>query len=281
MGDDTTKNVAASFWAKRRVKICSLVALILLLFAFDSSAQTLELSVERKIEILTERLKSNDTETRRDAVHQLRVLENAVASGIAARFLTDKAEIVRATAAEAVIFLPTEEAVRLLLPLLKDKSEFVRREACSALGEAGGKTATPDLIRVLVTDKEIIVRAAAAIALGEIADERAVESLSTVLISPKPRKKELIDVDDFLRRSTARSLGRIRDKRGVLALSAALRDTKNSDDVRRESAFALGLIADKSAAEVLRENLNAADYLLAEIAANALQRINSTTDEYR
>jgi len=263
------------------MKIRTFSVIVLLVFAFDCAAQTLEPSIERKVEILTERLKSNDTETRRDAVHQLRVLENAVASRIAAPFLKDKAEIVRATAAEAVIFLPTDEAVALLLPLLKDKSEYVRREACSALGEAHGKSATPDLIRVLQTDKQIIVRATAAIALGEIADERAIAPLSQVLISPKPRKKDLKDVDEFLRRSTARALGVIRDKRGVPALSAALRDLKNADDVRRESAFALGLIADKSATEVLRENLNAADYLLAGIAADALLRINSSADERR
>jgi HEAT repeat protein len=223
------------------------------------------------------RLRSADFETRRDAINNLRLMENAVAARVAAVALNDKSEIVRAVASEAVAYAPDGEAAGFLTPLLlpKEKSEYVRREAAFALGEALSKTAVPALIKVLQTDKKLSVRAAAAVSLGKIADELAIESLSQTLLLPD-NKKNRRAVDEFVRRSAARALGEIRNRRAVPTLIAVLRDTSNADDVRREAAFALGVIADQSAADILRENLNAKDYLLAEIAQNALQRIQDS-----
>ena len=224
-----------------------------------------------------ERLHSTDAKTRRDAVDKLRLMENAAAARVAASALSDKSEIVRAVACEAVAYTTDEEAAGFLTPLLqpKEKSEYVRREAAFALGEAFSKTAVPALIQVLQTDKKPSVRAAAAVSLGKIADERAIESLSQTLLLPNTKKNRRV-VDEFVRRSAARALGEIRNKRAVPTLIKVLRDSTNADDVRREAAFALGVIADQSAAEVLLENINAKDYLLAEIAKNALQKIQES-----
>ena len=226
------------------------------------------------------RLHAPDAETRRDAVNRLRLMENAAAARVAATALGDQSEIVRAVACEAVAYTTDEEAARFLTPLLQptEKSEYVRREAAFALGEAVSKSAVPALMQVLQTDKKPSVRAATAISLGKIADERAIDALSQTLLLPDNKKNRRL-VDEFVRRSAVRSLGEIRRKEAVPTLIAVLRDGSNADDVRREAAFALGLIADQSAVAVLQENINAQDYLLAEIAKNALQRIKDSTVE--
>jgi HEAT repeat protein len=235
------------------------------------------------------RLRSDETETRRDAVHQLRLMQNAIASRAAMAVLRDKSEVVRAVAASAAAFLPDEEAAAALVPLLafdenkrprfSEKSEFVRREAAFALGEARSKTSVPTLIKTLLKDSELSVRCAAAVALGKIADQRAVETLAQVLNAPKPRKEKLQTQYEFLRRSVAKSLGEIGDRRAVPILIQTLRESGNAADIRREAAFALGLIADRAAIDVLRENLNSEDDLLVEIARNALRRIESNAEE--
>ena len=224
-----------------------------------------------------ERLKSSAVETRREAVHQLLILENAVASRAAVSALRDKSEIIRATAAKACAILPGDEAAFHLTPILvRDKSEFVRREAVFALGQAWSQAAVLSLIQVLQKDKKLSVRAAAAIALGKIADARSVAPLSTVLLAKRPKKKKTLTELEFVKRSAARALGETRLKSAVPALIASLQNAANADDIRREAAFALGLIADKAAIPALTENLQAADYILAETAKNALQRIENS-----
>jgi HEAT repeat protein len=238
------------------------------------AAQTIEPEIQRRIDVQTQKLKSADVETRRDAVYQLGSLKNAVASQIAIAALRDPSEIVRAEAVRAVESLASADAVRYLATLLSDKSEFVRREAAFALGRVADKTATEFLIQTLQIDKTSSARAAAAVALGQVADERAIEPLSQELLAPKNKRNRV--VDEFVRRSAARSLGQIRHRNAVPTLISALRDTTNTDDVRREAARALGLIGDQSAVQVLQENLNAEDYYLAQIAAAALKIIENS-----
>jgi HEAT repeat protein len=244
-------------------------------FILPHAAQTTELEIERRvIAVQSQKLKSADVETRRDAVYQLGLLRNAVASNAAANALRDSSEIVRAEAVRAVVYQASADAVQSLLPLLSDKAEFVRREAAFALGRTYDKTAADSLIRVLQTDKTASVRAAAAIALGQISDERAIEPLSQVLLAPLTKQNRVID--EFVRRSAAKSLGQIRNRKAVPTLISALRDKTNADDVRREAAHSLGVIADESAVQVLQENLNAEDYYLAQIATDALEIIRNS-----
>lgn len=238
-------------------------------------AQTTEQEIERRIiNVQVQKLKSADVETRRDAVYQLGLLRNAAASQAAANALRDSSEIVRAEAARAVVHQAYPDAVRVLLPLLTDKSEFVRRETAFALGRTFDKTAVDSLIKTLQNDKIASVRAAATVALGQISDERAIEPLSQILLAPKTKQNRVLD--ELVRRSAAKSLGQIRNRKAVPTLISALRDTTNADDIRREAARSLGTIADESAVEALRENLNAEDYYLAQIAAEALELIKNS-----
>ena len=75
-------------------------------FAVSISAQNLE--------NLAEQIRSGDTEQKREALFQIRNFQTAEASRIASPALRDADEIVRATAAFSVIFLPKEEAARSL-----------------------------------------------------------------------------------------------------------------------------------------------------------------------
>jgi HEAT repeat protein len=70
---------------------------------------------------LAQKLRHGSVEEKRNTLYQIRNLQTAEASRLAISALRDKDDIVRATATQAVIFLPAEEALRVLLPLLKDK----------------------------------------------------------------------------------------------------------------------------------------------------------------
>ena len=246
-------------------------------------------------------LKGN-IEQKRDALFEIKNLRSEQASRLAIPALTDSNEIVRATAASSVIYLPANEAAELLLPLLNDKAEFVRREAAYALGKIGSQKATSSLLRTLQKDKVLEVRNASVVALGEIGDVKAIESLTAVL-NKKPKND-----DEFLRRSAARSIGQIAQiiqsgktkaltpqnflpdkfkemespkypnlterfpvfRLVVTVLTNVLKNRSESGDTRREAVFSLGSIGDESAVSVLNSNLNGADPYLSEIVKEAL-----------
>ena len=203
------------------------------------------------------------------------------ASRAAAAGLGDAAPVVRATAARAVLSLPPDEAARLVVPLLSDKQEFVRREAAYALGLARSRVGVEDLILLVARDKDAGVRGAAAVALGQIGDGRAVAALSEAL-GRRVRASGILnratlrktEENDFVRRAAAVSLGQIKSRDGVPALVAALTNERAGDDVRRESARALGLIGDPSALPALRAALAARDPYLSQIAFDALRLID-------
>ncbi|MBC7900142.1 MAG: HEAT repeat domain-containing protein [Saprospiraceae bacterium] len=257
---------------------------------------------------LQNQLRTGNVEAKREALFQIRNLRCGKASLLAIPALTDKSEIVRATAASSVIFLPADEAVGLLLPLLNDKAEFVRREAAYALGKAGSNTATGTLLLILQKDKILEVRNASAAALGEIGDVGAVPAL-TAILNNRPA-----DGDEFLRRSAARSIGQIAQmiqsgKSKVLTpqnflpdkfreietrkypdltgqfpafgpataeLIRVLQSSSEAADTRREAAFALGAIGDPSAISALASNLSGTDPYLSEIAREALLKFGKT-----
>ncbi|MBV9210491.1 MAG: HEAT repeat domain-containing protein [Acidobacteria bacterium] len=198
-------------------------------------------------------------------------------SRAAAAALKDPSEIVRATAATAILSLPSDEAAALLLPLLQDKKEFVRQEAAYALGQTRSRTAVAGLIAALETDKQPSVRGAAAVALGQIGDEAAAAHLSRSLdpaftVSDTKRKKK--EDNEFVQRAAARSLGQIKSRIAIPALISIMTDKRASDDVRRESARALGLIGDTSAVPALRSMLTASDPYLSRLAYEALLKIS-------
>lgn len=244
----------------------------------DRAASTSLTPVQLEIEKQRTRLSSADVEERRDAVTRLRSMHNPEASRIALQGLRDPEAIVRATAAAAIFSLPTDESAANLIPLLNDKDEFVRREIAYALGKTRNRTAVSPLIERLLNDKIDSVRAAAAVALGEIGDETAVSSLAAVLnpqlgLTLKRSKKSKKSENPFVLRAAARSLGQIRSRAGLPALIAVLNDEQAENDVRRESAFALGAVGDSSALPALREAVTHADPYLSQAAHEAIRKI--------
>ena len=254
---------------------------------------------------LSRSIAGGTTEQKRDALLQIRNLETAEASRIAVHALRDDSEIVRATAAASVVFLPADEAARNLLPLLADKKPLVRRETAFALGVIRNPNTVDSLLRIAQKDKVAEVRNAAIIALGAIGDAAAVGELIKFL-QRKPQTKE-----EFTRRSAARAVGQIAqivqtgrikvltpenflpDRHKIIekpyypklteafpafraaigVLIQTLRNPREFADVKREAAFALGAIADEAAIPVLQANLNNEDYYLAEICRESLKKI--------
>lgn len=259
---------------------------------------------------LAEKIRNGSSEEKRDALFQLRNMETPEASRIAIPALQDSNEIVRVTAAYSVIYLPSDEAAQTLLPLLKDKSFFVRKETAFALGKTKNSSAVQPLLEILQKDKIPEVKTAAVIALGEIGEVSAIDSLLKLL------QKKSNENENFLRRSVVRSIGQIAQvqqvqanyvvtpestlpekydvfanlkytnlnqkfpvfKQSITLLLSILQNQKESDDVRREAAFSLGTIGDKSVINILENNLSANDYYLAEICKEAIAKLNSNNN---
>lgn len=249
---------------------------------------------------LRQQIASESVEAKRTALFNIRNYASADASRLAIPALSDQNEIIRATAATSVTFLPKDEAARALIPLLADKAEFVRRETAFALGQVGDSSASSPLVKLMQRDKVLEVRTAAATALGKIGDASAVDALLGVL-KTKPRED-----DEFLRRSAARSIGQIAQmmqtgKTSVLTpqnflpekfkdletgtvrpsvtpagavLIRILENNSESEDTRREAAYALGAIGDASARPVLQRYSTSEDTYLAEICREALLKID-------
>jgi HEAT repeat protein len=232
--------------------------------------------IQQEIERQRQRLSSAEIEERRDALMRLGNLKRPDASRAAVPGLNDPAAVVRVTAAHAIVFLPPQEAVALLSPLLQDKLEFVRRETAYALGETRSRSAVELLANVLLADKEAGVRGAAAVALGEIRDESAVPALANVLGVPTPaqkKKKSKARENEFVLRAAAQSLGQIRSRAAVDILIATLGNEDYASDIRREAAIALGLIGDAAAVPALRAAFSSGDPYLSDAAREALHRL--------
>lgn len=252
---------------------------------------------------LSKLLASDSIEKKREALFEIRSLRTARASELAIPSLGDGIEIVRATAAGSVIFLEQPNAARVLIPLLNDKSPFVRRETAFALGRVGSTQATAPLIKLLQKDGDGGVRAAVAVALGDIGDPRAISALTAVL-------KKHRSANEFIVSASAHAVGQIAQKlrfgttnsltpssflpekylpftietaaespmlafqMPVQLLITLLSDVRQSQDVRREAAFALGSIGAPEAIPILQANLSSKDIYLARICRESLLKIN-------
>jgi HEAT repeat protein len=236
--------------------------------------------LQREIEKLRAQLSSSEIEARRDALVRLGNLRRVESSRVAAGSLNDASDMVRATAAHATLSLPANELVDLVVPMLNDKSEFVRQQVAYALGEAKSNRAVPALVASLAGDKLDSVRAASAVALGNIADQSAVLSLTAILdggplpaTNGKKKKSAGHKENEFVARAAAHSLGQIRSPLAVPSLARALTDPNSPGDLRREAAAALGAIGDDSASPALRAAREDEDPHLAAIVTQALKQI--------
>lgn len=257
--------------------ICAFCA-FLWLFSSVVPAQDSRNLTPTQLEIAKQqqRLNSAGDEERRDAVMRLGTMRLEAASRAALPALKDSSPIIRATAAKAILSIGPEESVTVLVPLLSDKDEFVRRETAYALGLTKSRSATSALIERLLHDKEDGVRGAAAVALGQIADEAAVVPLVGTLapeLSAPAKSKRKREENEFVLRAVATALGQIGSRAGTAALIATLNNEKFPDDVRREAARSLGLIGDPAAEPALRAAANSSDPYLSEIAHKAIHRL--------
>ena len=233
--------------------------------------------IQREIEKQRQRLASAEVEERRDGLMRLGNLHRPDASRAAVTALGDPSPIVRVAAAHAIVSLPADEAANLLVPLLQDKLEFIRREGAYALGETRSRSAVTPLVDVLATDKEASVRAAAAIALGRIGDPAAASALARVLsgLPGKGKKKPKGEIDPFVMTAAARALGQVHSAASVDVLIATLSNESVAADVRREAAAALGQIGDSSAVPALRAALASGDPYVSEAARSALWKLHA------
>ena len=265
-------------------------------FAVSSHAQNLDsLSIS---------IQTGTSEQKRDALFQIRNLRSESASRIALLALKDSDPIVRATAASSVVFLPKPEAITVLSELLNDKDRFVRKETSYALGLISDPDAAAPLMTLLQRELDPELRTAAVIALGTSRNPSALPSLIQMLYV-RPREET-----EFLRRSAARSIGTIAQSLrsgdtyvvtpqsflqakvwilegndlvrehpefsdAAASLIRVLRNKVEADDTRREAAFALGAIGDKTAIGVLESHRSSSDPYLAEICKEALLKIKT------
>ena len=269
------------------------IVLCLLFLPFSALAQT-------NLNDLRNKLSVGSSEEKRSALFEIRSLHTEEASRIAVPALSDRIDIVRATAASSVVFLPHDEALRSLLPLLKDDSEFVRRETAFALGELNDPAAASGLIENLKRESSIENRSAAVIALGKVGNTQAIEPLTAIL------KTKPTDSQGFLRGAAALAIGEIAQAirfgkyqpttpqnflpnkykkafgengsislpmvfdSAVPVLAKVLESSRESNDARREAAFALGSIANPNSTELLRSCTAGQEYYLAEICKEGL-----------
>jgi HEAT repeat protein len=263
-------------WAAGRLR----VALFVLYFvsAAGASPQSGLTPLQLEIEKQRARLSAAEAEERREAVTRLGAMRRPEASRAAAAALGDRAVIVRATAARAVLSLPPNEAATLVLPLLSDRDEFARREAAYALGLTRSAVGVAALVAALEADREAAVRGAAAVALGQIGDPSSAPALAGSLarrLPPRagrerPRRRR-VEQDEFVRRAAAVALGQLRSREAVPVLIETLSDERAPDDVRREAARALALIGDAAALPALRAALTSRDPYLSRIAFEAVR----------
>lgn len=249
-----------------------LVAASVLAASQDSSQTKLQAEIQKQ----QLRLGSSDVEERRDALMQLGLLRHPAAARVAANALHDVSPTVRVAAIQSVLWLPGEESAAVLVPLLKEKDEFVRQETAYALRKTRSRTAVPPLLELLQTEKSSGVRGAAVVALGELGDPAAVVPLAHLLapeLSSTRAKK--LEKNEFVLRSVARALGQIGNSAGVPALVAALENENSPIDVRREAAVALGRIGDVNAVPALQHAAVAADPHLSVAAFDSLRRLRA------
>jgi diguanylate cyclase (GGDEF)-like protein len=211
---------------------------------------------EKAVEALIYALRSKSLEAQIKAAKALGEIRDKRAVEPLIQALRDKNEDLRLQAAKALGEIEEAKSVKPLIELLTDSDAAVRAQVAEALGKIGDKSSVEALLSALA-DKDWEVREKAALALGEIGDERAIESLiyaftyedagtrlnaqsALIKIGERavgPLIEALKYQNEEVRFQTAEALGEIGDKRGVEPLVQCLRD--ESWEVRRKATIAL------------------------------------------
>ncbi len=226
---------------------------------------------------LVAQLSSVDQEQRLNALVQLGAqswsgahpLSQPVLSALVRILNQDSSPQVRALAARTLALTAAQHAeTPLIAALPREKQVAVRKAIIYALE----KYPSPQVIATLIPllkDKNHEIRAAAALSLSELSDPACAGALTELLENRRG------DDDAFARSRAARGLGRISSREAIGPLLKALSRDK-SEEVKREAARALGLIAtnkDLQVIEALRQIARSPDPYLVIAADNALTGI--------
>lgn len=170
---------------------------------------------------------------------------------------------IRSTAAIRLVDIGTP-AVLPLIAAIGDRSEQVRWQVGTALGEIGDKRAVEPLL-TLLEDSDAEARVAAIEALVKIGDARAVEPLS----------RALKDSESIVRKRAAEALGRFGVARSVEPLAEALED--KDLDVQQAAARALEQVSGAQAQKILAAHKESAtlDDAIENPVAKVLQTIKA------
>ena len=118
-------------------------------------------------------------------------------------------------------------------------------------------------------DEEDFLRRAAARSIGQIA--KFIQTGQTETVTPTsflPEKFKIVEKPKF-----ANLVENFPIFQTVInVLIQVLQNPKESNDTRRESAFALGETRDQSALSILQSNLTNSDYYLVEICLEAIEK---------
>ncbi len=239
---------------------------------------------------LKELLKDDDATVRTTAVQALAEIVPTEAKKLLLEMLMKENDAdVRGAIAEELGGMPGADTVRALIPMLKDKSWFVRYNAVQSLRKMHDGTSLEPFIEAL-KDELPEVRSIAAQALGDIRDKKAVGPLIALL------KDEDIEV----RIHVSQSLGLIGDPKAIKPMSEAFLADEHASSfvaedlacfgeavvgtlvrgldhkeqgVREEAAKALGATSSREALKPLIKALDDKSWLVRCRAAEALGRI--------
>jgi len=259
--------------------------LFLCLLFGGGRGQEADRRTERSRQELLSRLASGDEEQRIDSLVRICSLlrdehgsiETSVIKSLGEALQLDSSPVVRALAARAMEVCAgnlgdrSDDAVAALLAALGKERELAARKAIIyALARYPQPQVTSALIPFL-KNRRSELRAAAAYALAETGDPASAPALAEVL------RQGGKDEDAFARSQAARGLGRVGGRDSIDLLTNALSNDR-SQEVRREAALSLGLIAtsqDLKAIEALRNATLSNDPYLVSAAENAIANINS------
>lgn len=165
------------------------------------------------------------------------------------RLLNDKYEGIRRHASWAIGKLKDKRAIGPLTKILKERdedNEFVRWGALDSLIILKGKEMCPTLIKILQDETANgNLRSDAATYLAQLNCKKGIEPLATFANHK----------DEYIKRHAMNALGKLGDKRAFYPLIEQLRSNQSAGN-REEAAEALGQLGDKRAGDYLLKALN-------------------------
>jgi len=251
------------------------------------------ISEPKATNLLVRTLADENASIREGAGWALRAIEGPRAENILIGLLTDGNSSIRRGAAEALGDSPDAAAVEPLIQVLGDGSGSVRAKAIESLGEINDSSAIEPLIGML-RDNEGEVRFAAIKSLtkmGRQVSEPLIEALktndqaiqlgaATVLgnVGGDESIEPLIETfkggEPEVRKAAGESLAKINRSSPVEPIMQILKDENMPPGIRGDAAWALGLMGDARAKDLLLQVMgNDKDSEVRLCAARALKNI--------